>query len=52
MKELKVLEGVGTNDTSKYKPNELVNKILDLKSSVESNAEKCKVIISTLAMLV
>ena len=52
MKELKVLEGVGTNDTSKYKLNELVNKILDLKSFVESNAEKCKVIISTLAMIV
>ena len=43
---------IGTNDTSKYTPNEIVNKVLALKRFVTSQNEKCKVIISTLAMRV
>ena len=31
---------IDTNDTSKYIPNEAINKILDLKSFVESNANE------------
>ena len=33
-------------------PNEVVNKIFDLRSFVESNAERCKVIISILTIRV
>ena len=43
---------IGTKDTSNYTPNGVVNKISDLKSFVESNAEKCKAIILTLTVCV
>ena len=42
----------GTNDTSKYTPNEIVDKVLALKRFVLSQNKKCKVIISTLTMRV
>ena len=42
----------GTNDTSKYTPNEIVDKVLALKRFVVSQNEECKVIISTLTMCV
>ena len=38
---------IGTNNTSKYKSNEVGNKILDLKCFVACKVEMCKVIIST-----
>ena len=36
---------IGTNDTSKYTPNEIVDIVLALKRFVASQNEKCKVII-------
>ena len=39
---------MGTNDTSKYKPNEIVDKVFALKRFAASQNEKCKVIISRL----
>lgn len=41
---------IGTNNTSKYTTNEAVNKILNLNSFTESNAERYKVTISTLVI--
>ena len=43
---------IGTNDTSKYMPNEIVNKVLALKRFVVSQNKECKVIILTLPMRV
>lgn len=43
---------ISTKGSSKYTPNEAINRILDLKSFFESNAQKCKVIILTLPMRV
>ena len=43
---------IATNDTSKYTPNEIINKMLVLKGFVASQNEKCKVIISTLTVRV
>ena len=39
---------IGTNDTSKYTPNEIVDKVLALKRFVVSQNKECKAIISTL----
>ena len=36
---------IGPNDTSKYTPNEEVNKVFDLKNFVTNNAKRSKVII-------
>ena len=41
---------IGTNDASKYTPNEIVDVVLALKKFVLSLNEECKVIIITLAM--
>ena len=41
---------IGTNDTSKYTPNEIVDIVLALKRFVLSQNKECKVIISTLTM--
>ena len=41
---------IGTNDTSKYTPNEINDTVLALKRFVASHNEKYKVIISTLKM--
>ena len=41
---------IGTNDNSKYMPNEIVDKVLALKRFVVSQNKECKVIISVLAM--
>ena len=44
---------IGTNDTSKYTPNEIADKVLALKRFVVvSQNKECKVIISTLTMRV
>ena len=43
---------IGTNDTSKYTPNEIVDRVLTLKRFVISQNKECKVIISTLTMRV
>ena len=43
---------IGTNDTSKYTPSEIVDKVLALKRFVVSQSEEYKVIISTLTMRV
>ena len=43
---------IGTNDTSKYMPNEIVDKVLALKRFVVSQNKECKVIILTLPMRV
>ena len=43
---------IGTNGTSKYIPNEIVDKVLALKRFVGSQNKECKVIISTLTMRV
>ena len=43
---------IGTNDTSKYTPNEIVDKVLALKRFVVSQNKEYKVIISTLTMRV
>ena len=39
---------VGTNDTLKLSPNEILDKILELKTKIEEINRDCKVIISTL----
>ena len=39
---------MGTNDTWKYKPNEIVDKVLASKRFVASQNENCKIIISRL----
>ena len=39
---------VGTNDTLKLSPNEILDKILQLKTKIEEINRDCKVIISTL----
>ena len=36
---------IGTDDTSKYTPNEIVDKVLALKRFVLSQNEECEVII-------
>ena len=41
---------IGTNDISKYMPNEIVHKVLALKRFVVSQNKECKVIVSTLTM--
>ena len=41
---------IGTNGTSEYTPNEIVDKVLALKIFFISQNEECKVIISTLTM--
>ena len=43
---------IGTNDTSKYTPNEIVDRVLALKRFVVSQNKECKVIVSTLTMRV
>ena len=43
---------IGTNDTSKYTPNEIVDRVLALKRFVVSQNKGCKVIVSILTMLV
>ena len=43
---------IGTNHTSKYTPNEIVDRVLALKRFVISQNKECKVIISTLTMRV
>ena len=43
---------IGTNDTSKYLPNEIVNRVLALKRFVVSWNKKCKFIIQILTMRV
>ena len=40
----------GTNETSKYRPNGIVDKVLALKRFVVSQNKECNVIISTLTM--
>ena len=42
---------IGTNDTSKYTPNEIVDRGFALKRFVGSRNKECKVIISTLAAI-
>ena len=41
---------IGTNDTSKYTPNEIVDRGFALRRFVASQNKECKVIISTLAI--
>ena len=41
---------IGTNATSKYTPNEIVDKVLALKRFVVSQNKEYKVIISTLTV--
>ena len=41
---------IGTNDTSKYTSNEIVDKALASKRFVVSQNKECKVIISTLTI--
>ena len=43
---------IGTNDTSKCMPNEIVDKVLALKRFAVSQNKECQVIISTLTMYV
>ena len=43
---------IGTNGTSKYMPNEIVDKVLALKRFAVSQNKECQVIISTLTMFV
>ena len=43
---------IGTNGTSKYMPNEIVDKVLALKRFAVSPNKECQVIISTLTMYV
>ena len=43
---------IGTNDTSKYTPNEIVDRVLALKRFVVSQSKECKVIVSTLTICV
>ena len=43
---------ISTDSTSKYMPNEIVDKVLALKRFVVSQKKECKVIISTLTMQV
>ena len=41
---------IHTNDTSKYTPNEIVDKVLALKRFIVTQNKECKIIISTLTM--
>ena len=43
---------IGNNDSSKYTPNEIINKVLALNRFVVKQNKECKVIISTLTMRV
>ena len=45
-----LISHIGTNGSSKYTPNEIVDKVLALKRFVVSESKECKVIISTLTM--
>ena len=38
---------VGTNDTSKYKPREILEKLLNLKSFIETKLPTCRIIIES-----
>ena len=51
-KKVSAHELISTDSTSKYMPNEIVDKVLALKRFVVSQKKECKVIISTLTMQV